>query len=151
MTAPTRQLSPNSGPIKLNPALPGWPAPAVLAGPPPRFHDVTDPDAYVDALADAVAAEAPPPAVDLHDPDLTRGQAQVLRAEQSRLIRILDRRVDDGRGDPRAVAAVLILLEDLAGQAPAVDDELAREQERRSAAAAARPRLAGVLSKRGDA
>jgi hypothetical protein len=136
-TATMWQLLPDSA-AKTNPPI----------TPAPRFHDVTDPDAYVATLAGAVAAEHPLPAVDFHDPRLTRGQAQVLRAETPRLFRMLD--VRDHRRLAK-LAAVLELLDDLAEQAPAADDALALEDEhRRSAVAAARPRLAGMLSKRGD-
>jgi hypothetical protein len=139
-TASTRQLPPDSA-AKTNPPIT---PPTGSIRPAPRFHDVTDPDAYVATLAGAVAAEHPLPAVDFHDPRLTRGQAQLLRAEQPRLFRMLnDRR-------PRNTVALLVLLEDLAEQAPAVDDALALEDERRRTVAAARPRVAELLSKRGD-
>lgn len=136
----TWQLPPNSATTaaKTNP-----PITTKRARPAPRFHDITDAGEYVAALAGAVAAEHPQLAVDLYEPRLTRGQAQVLRAEQPRLFRYLGR-----RGDPRAVDAAVLLLEDLAGQAPAVDEAIAFEAERRRAAAAARPRLATVLTRR---
>lgn len=162
-TSTTWQLSPNSATTKTNPHLPvavavhecdDWhdgycsvccralQCLACAEAAAPRFHDVTDPGEYVAALAGAVASEHPQPAVDFHDPRLTRGQAQVLRAETPRLFRLLgDRR-------PRSLVALLVLLEDLAEQAPAVDDALALEDERRRNADAARPRLTGMLTKR---
>jgi hypothetical protein len=143
MTTPTTwQLQPNSATTNTNRPIT---ASTKLIRSVPRFHDLTDPDEYVAALAGAVAAEHPQPAVDLHNPQLTRGQAQVLRAETPRLFRLLSR-----RSDPRAIPAAVLLLEDLAEQAPAVDDALALEDERRRAALAGRPRLATVLSKRGE-
>lgn len=145
MTTPTtwQQLSPNSPPAaKTNPPVTG--ATTVIRRPAPRFHDIGDPDAYVTALAAAVAAEHPQPAVDFHNPRLTRGQAQVLRTERDRLCRMLDRR------DGRSLGAVLVLLEDLAEQAPAVDQALAEQDERRRAALAGRTRLAHVLTRRAD-
>jgi hypothetical protein len=142
-TASTRQLPPDSA-AKTNPPIT---PPTGSIRPAPRFHDVTDPDAYVATLAGAVAAEHPLPAVDFHDPRLTRGQAQLLRAEQPRLFRML--KVRDHRRLAK-LAAVLELLEDLAEQAPAVDDALAFEDERRRSTAAARPRMGELLSKRGE-
>lgn len=107
----------------------------------PSSGPINLPATHVAALAE------PPPTFTPYDPPLSAGMAQVLRGERARLFRMLD--VRDHRRLPK-LAAVLEILEDLADQAPAVDDELARQQERRTAAAAARPRLAGVLSKRGD-
>lgn len=76
------------------------------------------------------------PAVSFFDPQLTPGQRQILTAELPRLFRMI------ARGK---YAAVVDLLDDLAGQAPAVDKVLAAETQRRRDTAAARPTLALAL------
>jgi hypothetical protein len=97
---------------------------------------------FVEEVADAVAheldvlVEAEARAV---DPNLTAGQRRLLQAEQARLFRMLDDR------RPGRLEAVLVLLDDLAQQAPAVDDVLESERQRRRDTAAARPTIALAL------
>lgn len=79
------------------------------------------------------------PAVTYFGPDLTAGQRQVYGHAQPQLFRMLDRRT------PGATLAVVELLADLAEQAPAVDEVLSKERQRRRETAAARPTLALAL------
>jgi hypothetical protein len=56
--------------------------------------------------------------------------------------------LDDRR--PGRIDAVLVILEDLAGQAPAVDEVIREEAARRSLPGGVdRPRLSQVLTRRG--
>jgi hypothetical protein len=118
-TTPPTPPTPPTGGTKTNPAL-------VLRRP-PASHVAGDPD--------------PAPEWTPFDPDLTRGQTQVLKAEETRLFRMLSART------PRAMLGVIVLLEDLAGQAPAVDAALEEEDKRRRLDAARPHRPATLLTK----
>jgi hypothetical protein len=138
---------------ELNDALPPKPRPLV-----DRFHadccavcTVKGGNSAVDTarlfaghLADAVAAEVDDPAVTFEDPPLTQGQKRVFEGERARLFRMLDART------PAKDAAVLEWLDDMAGQAPAVDQVIAEEAQRRRDTADARPTVALALRRNRD-
>lgn len=133
---------------ELTDALPPKPAPLV-----DRFHADAcavclghplpdgSPEVFAAALADAVALEAADPPAEFENPQLTPGQKRVFEGERARLFRMLDART------PAKDAAVLVLLDDMASQAPAVDAVIAVEAERRRAAAAERPTVALALGR----
>jgi hypothetical protein len=80
------------------------------------------------------------------DPDLTPGQDRVLTAELPRLFRLLDAR--DDRRRSANLAAVLVILDDLHEQAPAVDEALREQRVRdRLPGGADRRRPAQLLTK----
>jgi hypothetical protein len=102
---------------------------------------------FVGQVADAVAVELADPPVEFEDPQLTPGQKRVFDADRDRLFRFMDRRPErtsDGALDRLMIVA---LLQDMASQAPAVDDVLAAEQARRRETAQARPTLALALGR----
>jgi hypothetical protein len=82
--------------------------------------------------------------VTFEDPPLTQGQKRVFEGERARLFRMLDART------PAKDAAVLELLDDMAGQAPAVDQVIAEEAQRRRDTADARPTVALALRRNRD-
>lgn len=105
-----------------------------------RFHadscPVCTPNAaaglFVDQLAEAVAQELDAPAPAPHDPYLTTGQRHLFNTERDRLCRLLDVRDSDGGPDPARIVAAIVLLDDIATQAPHLDDAH-RDQDARTA------------------
>jgi hypothetical protein len=104
----------------------------------------------VDRLHAAVhrmGAPAPAPEWTPFDPDLTPGQDRVLTAELPRLFRLLDAR--DDRRRLANLAAVLVILDDLHEQVPAVDEALREQRVRdRLPGGADRRRPSQLLTKR---
>jgi hypothetical protein len=105
---------------------------------PTRLPKINDTGTGPTPAAHPTAPKLVEPAPTFFDPTLTPGQRQILTAELPRLFRMI------ARGK---YVAVVDLLDDLAGQAPAVDKVLAAETQRRRDTAAARPTLALTLGR----
>lgn len=104
-------------------------SPAALAT---ADDDVTA-EHFAAALTAAVTASLPtqPASTYALRPQLTTGQRRLLDAEFDRLRRLLDVRVDDDLGDPARLLTAVVLLDDMARQAPALDAVI-REEDARS-------------------
>jgi hypothetical protein len=88
---------------------------------------------FASALTAAVTSELPTQPASTHAlrPQLTAGQRRLFEAEWERLCRLLDVRLEGDLGDPARLLAAVVLLDDMATQAPALDDTL-RERDART-------------------
>jgi hypothetical protein len=88
---------------------------------------------FAATLTATVASQLPIQPASTHAlrPQLTAGQRRLLDAEWDRLRRLLDVRIGADLGDPARILGAVVLLDDMARQAPALDAAIQEEDARR--------------------